>query len=319
MKIAFKRCMTQRYRAILHLVDPIIAAGHELWICVSNVGVDIEQFRLQPCDVDKSSKNTCEYLLKCFGIKCKHFDKIIFTTERQMSADLKLCYDDHNKNVLGIPYNTNCCHLKNGKKVLVGNPMCEEIRSREKIKDGTALVVHPGGGRGYISPQRKQLKKEKVTENNIKFLQMALDNLPETVNKVTIKTHPFPYRRCTPNALKKFVIPELKFSGKIVVRDDDMIGLLATHEYIINWGGSTALWMMGSWRKWVNIEGMDWYKANREKLLEQRGGGISIKEFKNYLHILGQDPLKTEGYNMSAKKNIMKVINEALDNSSISK
>lgn len=301
--------MMQRYRAILHLVDPIIEAGHELTIVVSDDYVNLEKFRHTPTNAGKSAPNTLEYLKYCFGIKAD-LSKVNFTKNKKIKGDLHLCFDNQNKNAIGIPYNTQNCYV-NGKPTLVGNPMSEEIRIRSNVTSGSVLIIHPGGGRGYVSPQRKHMSKALVTDSNIKFLQKITDNLPRWVYQVNIKTHPVPYQRCTKKALEKFVIPHLKFKkGNIEAVDNDMIGLLATHEYIINFGGTTALWMtgIGGRSKFCNIKGMNWYKASREKLISKRGGGIPIEQLKDYEWYKPENP----DYGIGVKNRIMKVINESL-------
>lgn len=297
--------MTQRYRAILHLIDPIIEAGHELTIVVSDARVDVHDFRDTPCDVSKSSKNTLLYLAKNFGIQVKHIDKVWFTRRKRPRCDLMLCYDQQDKHSLGIPYNTYCCFWK-GKELLVGNPMCEAIKNCDRQEEeGKCLIIHPGGGRGYVSPQRKELSKKKVVQENIRFLQTTLDALPQRVRRVAIKTHPFPYRRCSAAALNKYVVPSLRFCGDIEAVEDNLIGEIASSELILNWGGTSALWLVGSGKFWFNIKGMAWHKAKREKLIDERGGGIELKELKNAARIG-----TSYTFGLPAVANIMEKINE---------
>jgi len=298
--------MAQRYRAILHLVNPIIEAGHDLTIVVSKDYVNLEKSRHNPTNAGKSAPNTVEYIRDCFGIKAD-LSKVNFTKDKKVKCDLNLCYDNQNKKALGIPYNTANCYVK-GKAVYVGNPMCDEIENAKSIIRGTALIVHPGGGRGYVSPQKKHMSKERVTKNNIKFLQKVLDNLPVGIQTVTIKTHPVPYQRCTKKALEKFVIPHLKFSGKITVANMDTISLLATREYILNFGGTTGLWMVNSGRKAINIKGMDYCGASREKRIDERGGGVPMEKLSSH-----EWPPAQAGTQGKSIENIMEVINESIN------
>ncbi len=294
--------MTQRYRAILHLVDPIIEAGHELTIVVSGNHVNLKMYRDYPCNVSASSKGTIKYLMDAFGVYPQHFDKVKFTTNKKIKADLYLCYDNHNKNAVGIPYNTRFCHVDD-KKILTGNPM-EDMFTSDHLED-SLLIIHPGGGRGYVSPQRRSLSKKKTIKNNVAFLQMVIDNLPDNISYITIKSHPFPYKACSENAIKKYVVPRLKFCGKIKVKSNDLIGLISYHEYIINFGGTTSLWLGKTDKKWVNIIGMDKFNASREKLIPSRGGGIRLENLKQH-HWKRDEQFLDSG---NAIENIMKVIN----------
>ncbi len=310
-RIAFLRCMTQRYRAILHLIDPIIEAGHELTICVSNRSVDLECYRNTPCDVAASAPNTLKYLIKSFGITVNHFHKVKFTRKKRPAADLYLCYDDQNSDkALGIPYNTWSCFYR-GKEWVVGNPMAEAIKNCEVAEvHGSVLIAHPGGGRGYISPQRKAMSKKRVTKENVQFLQKVLDNLPRETTSVRIKTHPLPYRRCTKTALEKFVVPHLEFDGPIEVVDSDLVGEISRAQLTVNFGGTTSIWLMGSaLKRWVNVLGMDKYSASREKLIPKRGGGIPIGR----LECCGfeyRESNDTHRWALPATANIMEKINE---------
>lgn len=300
--------MMQRYRTIAHLVDPIIEAGHELTVVVSHDEVNIEKYRRFPTDAADSAPNTVRFIARNFGIKMRHFNKVKWTTKKKPKADIHLCYDDHDSKCLGIPYVRQYCYWRD-KRTVVGNPMCEALRNHPAEEEpGSLLLIHPGGGRGYISPQRQDTSKEKVTASNIKFLQQVIDNLPESVHTVRIKPHPLPYRRCTVNALTKFVIPELKHNLKIEVVDTNLIEWLKQSEYVLNFGGTTALWLIGSGKKWFNILGMDWYRASRERLIPQRGGGIRLEELKTAQKQAEDSTL----FNMPATENIMRQIHESL-------
>lgn len=300
MQIAFMRCMTQRYRAILPLIDPIIEAGHELTIIVSGKRVDWYKAKRRPCDVSDSDPQILGYLAENFGFEIKHRDKVKFTTDKHIKRDLGLCYDDHNtgEKVLGIPYNTNNCY-RNGEPIWVGNPVVEAVQNCDGEEVfGSLLIIHPGGGRGYITPIRKKFDKIKAVDEQVRFFQTIFDKIK--MEYYTIKPHPFPYLRCSASSVSKYVVPRLKCDGEIAVVDRMLINQLKVHEYIINFGGTTALWLMDSGKKWCNITGMAKYSDKREKLIPGRGGGCTLD------NIQWQSNYKKH----NAIDNIMGLINE---------
>ena len=62
MHIVFRRTMTQKYRAILHFIDPIVSAGHKLTICISAYKFKQAAARHKPTNVGKSSKDALKHL-----------------------------------------------------------------------------------------------------------------------------------------------------------------------------------------------------------------------------------------------------------------
>lgn len=280
MKIVFRRCMTQRYRAILHLIDPIVDVGHKLVIVTSSDKAKLHKSYARPCDVGESSERTCRELAEIFGIEVKHFDKVKFTKKKHYSGDLSLTIDStkyRGGNFLGIPYNNTFCY-KDGIKIEVGNPMKDLIDEQiGGIDHRKAIILHPGGGRGIISPVRKDISDKRVIRNNINFLNKILSNLPSYINEVAIKPHPFPYKKCGAGSLKKDVIPNVDWDGKLIVRNSPLFSLLPNYNFIFNFGGTSALWA-----NCINIKGLEKYpsKFSREKKIKERGGGVTVSELK---------------------------------------
>jgi len=271
--------MMQRYRAILHLVDPLIEMGHELKLVVSDHDVNIEAYRARPCDFAASAPNTVAYLAGTIGLTIKHLDRVKYTLKKHPICDQYLGYDNSRDDIFGIPYVGDSCYWR-GKTITTGNPMRDLIT--DDYRPNTVLILHPGGGRGYVSPIRQDWAKEITTRNNIEFLRCIIDCLPKSVIQITIKTHPAPYRRCTKSALEKFVAPNLQ--QPVTVEDTNLIGLINSHEYILNFGGTSALWVMGSGKKWANVTGLVKYPDSnqREKFLSARGGGVRIENLAEW-------------------------------------
>lgn len=308
----------QRYRTIIHMVDEIIDNGHELFLCVSDKNVKIRSYRNTPCNISASAPNTIEYLEFNYGLKIKNKEKIKYTRKKKLDVDLYLAYANSARekklpnNTICLPYTGWSCITPRGL-IETGNPLCEEIKvsSYKEIRK-SVLIMHPGGGRGHISPSKSiRYDKNKVVRNNIDFLQTVLDNIGFAEN-VTIKPHPAPFTRCSKGALEEHVVPNLKFNGGISVVADNLIKLIKEHEYILNFGGTTAFWLMGSQKKWANVTGLARFDSNREALMDKRGGSVYYKEIKNIQPRCIESEIKR--FNLPAKANIMKVINEALHN-----
>ena len=181
---------------------------------------------------------------------------------------------------------------------------------------GTLLLIHPGGGRGFISPVHKPIPKKRIQRHNYKFLNKIISNLPEFIDRVIIKTHPFPYHQCTKTAIEKTVLQELRDLFKnirIYVVEDDLISYICQSEWILNFGSSTAYWLKGSGKKWVNVTGMARYKykKHREDMAEKRGGAVNINNLKEAMINYNRKDSKEEIeiYNMDAIQNVMRFIN----------
>ena len=263
--------MLQRYRAILHLADPIIEAGHELVICIHGGNFSHKECRDHPTSVARATKGGLKYLMECFGITVNNWDKIKFKTGKPKGDwDLRLEHHEPEDKTIRLPYNGYDMFVEN-ERYTVGNPLCKMVADFQKeyreLKD-SVLIMHPGGGRGYISPVRKKLGKSKVDRNNVEFLNKVLGALPEDLSKITIKVHPFPYHHCTARALEKYVVPHL--CREVFVYNGVTPFHLAINEYIINFSGTTAFWLRGSSKKLINITGMVKY-PHRDVSGEVRG------------------------------------------------
>lgn len=264
---------------MLHLVDPLIEMGHEVKMVVSDKEVDFKGFRKRPCDAAASAPNTVAYIAAAIGLKVKHLDKVKYTCSKNPVCDYYLGYDSSQSNAFGIPYVGSEVHWQ-GVCAYTGNPMEDLIT--DDCRPNTVLILHPGGGRGYVSPIRKDYDKEKTSRNNIVFLQSIIDSLPKTISNVTIKTHPVPGVRCTKSSLEKFVVPYL--TRPVTVKDLDLIRCINEHEYILNFGGTSALWVINSGKKWANVTGLVKYpdSKQREKFLDARGGGVPIERLSDW-------------------------------------
>ena len=170
-RIVFRKTMLQRYRAILHLIDPTVEAGHRLVIEINGTGLSLAECRSHPTNVATSSKKGIEYLRRNFGLQVSHMDKVKFRTMASRGdVELRLEGYPHTKGNVRLPYNAHSMFVGNDEYV-VGNTLSECIRKApyKEVPD-SLLIVHPGGGRGFVSPIRKKLKKALVVENNVRFL-----------------------------------------------------------------------------------------------------------------------------------------------------
>jgi len=261
-RLVFKRAMMQRYRAITHFIDPLIQEGYNLTIEVQSDKFDFKKMQEMPMNASKASKKSVQYLMKNFGIKCKHIDKVHFVLEKNKAKGLLLSVDDKtfSKDYMSLPYTSFYCN-DNGVEQLTGNPMCSLLREyqndfREEKK--TLLLIHPGGGRGYISPVRSHIPKKDVIKNHIKLLKRIVKQIPDSIKKITLKTHPVPYLFCGEKGINKHVIGEVQKVSPcpIEVVQDGLMLQLARHEFIVNLGSSSTIWLLGSDKKWINLRGL---------------------------------------------------------------
>ena len=323
MKIIFEKCMMQRYRAILHYIDPIIDRGHDLTICVS-CDKNVPDVFERPCDVAWSSENSVRYLDICFGTKVKNFKHVKFEhydNNKGVSVGIDKCGTD-----FSIPYISYYSGYKGAEK-MVGNTMCQAIRDRMYVVDeikNSVLIMHPGGGRGYISPIRSDIDADIVDKNNIDLINNVLFNLPESIEHVTIKTHPVPYLCCDKEYMEKYIVPKL--CRQVKIENSNMIDLVSSHEYIINFGSSTVVWLIGSPKKWINIMGLLKYNVSYEHHRDKRArtekwdkwkGNINIGELKNtvtnYNDYVSDKDL-TAHYGQIWKKNTVQETLEIMEN-----
>tara|TARA_Y100000034_G_scaffold69476_1_gene83889 strand:+ start:2828 stop:3838 length:1011 start_codon:yes stop_codon:yes gene_type:complete len=289
MKISFRRTMAQRYRAVSHLIDPIIKNGHNLSIEVKSKKWDLSRHRKRPSDVSSASKRSIKWLIKTFNIQCNNLGKVSFSLKKNIKCDLSLVLDTKvsSGSFLAIPYVGFTCNL-NGRIIDSGNPMCDLMRRRAmEIPEipNTLLIVHPGGGRGFVSPVRKDIKKKEVDRNNRRFIGRVISNLPKTIEKIIIKPHPIPYIRCDKNSLKDS-LRWLK-DDRIKVSDDPIPELISKSEFVVNFGSSTAVWLLGSDKKWINIvgEGRYPYKLHRDTRSK-------ADKWREWMQVVRMDKLK---------------------------
>lgn len=275
MNLVFRRTMMQRYRAISHFIDPLIEHGHKLTVEVATKNFRLDKLRQRPQDAFNGSKKSLKYIMDCLGIPCKHFDKVNFIEGDGVAKGLSLTVDQkpYKKGKVawcGLPYTHFYCY-PNGNKTLVGNPMSQLMReaiSSETVEPGTIMTIHPGGGRGYVSPSRKNIPDQDVINNNKKMFDEFLSLLPPNIKKVTIKTHPVPYKLCDKSSLDSYLIPYLsnRYTDKeIVTSDTNLVKLCATNEFVTTFGGTTFLWLVGSKIKWLKVMGFPIYISDREK------------------------------------------------------
>lgn len=275
MKIKYRKMLMQRYRPILHLVDPLLRKGHKIYLVSSGEKYTPAKFYADPWNVNIADVNAMRYLVRNFGLITKGIKKVRWTKDKYESCDLVVGNDttavNDGKTPLGsitIPYMGFDCYTPKGR-VTVGNQLCQAIRARQAVEPenlGMVLIVHPGGGRDFLSPKRKRYSPEAIIRNNISLMTRTLAALPE-VSRVVIKTHPAPYKTCDCKSMISEVLPHLSANCPISVRNDDLIGLICQSEFIINYGSSTVLWLLGSPKKWVNIIDQSKFnlKSNRRR------------------------------------------------------
>jgi len=291
MKILiFKKTLMQRYRALLHILDELLDAGHEVFAyrrggkqgSISKGGKQItpsEDYNpatwyKAPWDIDCASSGAIHYMARQLGIEVKGINKIQWADPRKgkVKPDLILGTDYvalKSTNQINIPYNDFFCKTYWGD-ALVGNGMCESFKKRQnKVEEvkGQLLIPHPGGGRTILSPLRDHIAKWEVIENNIKLFRKMLKLLPSTITKVIIKIHPAPYLYCDITTFEEKVMSKLydEFDVDIEVVNSDMLGHMCKSEYILTLGSSTTIWLLGSDKKWLNITECAKYDLDSKK------------------------------------------------------
>lgn len=320
MNICFQRRLTQKYRSILHFIDPLIEAGHDLTITINNIKFSLQELKSHPHNVNSVRPSALKYMAENFGMEIKNWDKVKYTTNKKHKCDLKL--DSGKRRVEGA--HITLPHMKpviviNKELYLTGNPLCEMIREREQhIEEvpGRVLLIHPGGGRGFVSPVKKKYSKDKVVRNNIQWLRRILDELPQGEREVVIKTHPFPYHKCTKISIEKSVLPVVQKKYKhlqLSVVENDLISEICKAEWVLLSGSSTAFWLIGSPKKWLNITGLArfGYSDHRDKKAGERGGGVDIRNVNSAMVNYKREitPREKMVYELPATDIIMEIIN----------
>lgn len=263
MKVRFYRTLMQRFRSILHLIDPLLNRGHEVCLSLGREKFRADKFYPRPWNIHAADANAMNHLVYNFGLKVEGLNKVSWTKDKYAPCDLVIKNDakgGKNKTpngVIAIPYIGFEGHTPRGR-VTTGNFMCQDIRIRQQSeteKKGMVLIIHPGGGRDFLSPKRQKYAPASVIANNIQLMSKTISYLPDDVSEIIIKTHPAPYLTCDRESMVLHVLPSLKSDCPISVCDDDLIGLICKSEFIVNYGSSTSVWLLGSPKKWVNIVG----------------------------------------------------------------
>jgi hypothetical protein len=254
--------LMQRFRSILHLVDPILENGHSLCFNRGRYKFNLEKHRIDPWDIHAADVNSMKHLIQNFGLRTSKIDQVTWTKDKHAPCDLVITTDNKGvhkgrttKGLIAIPYMGFNCYTAKGC-VTTGNPMCQEIRTRQKTeleKKGTVLIIHPGGGRDFLSPKRKRFDSPVVINNNIELMNKTISYLPKSVSEIVIKTHPAPYLTCDCASMISGVLPHIKANCPVTIVENDLIGLICKSEFIINFGSSTSIWLLGSPKKWINI------------------------------------------------------------------
>ena len=273
MTLVFVRILMQRYRSILHFIDPFIDNGYKLVVQVHGKSFNFPKMMRRPWNAVPSSKASMLHISEAIGIPVKHIDSVKFKTDKKYLGDLALTIDDRvrGNKFMSLPF-VGFHSVSHKNTELVGNPMCELLRNvqaRTSERPGSLLLVHPGGGRGYISPARKQFPPDKVRENNKEFIKSIVSSLPSRINNITIKIHPIPYVGCGKSDIQD-IVKELSPRISMVVTDKNLISALASHEFVLNFGSSTSVWLLGSTKKWLNITGCDKFKYKHHREKKQR-------------------------------------------------
>jgi len=256
--------LMQRYRSILHILDRLIEEGHSVYINRRGpIKYNPSVYYDTPWDISCCSEGTLSYLAKNFGLHVKHLDKIIWSIDKKEPPHRILCTDHMqigNVRQMNIPYNHFFCRFPKGGRIIdevIGNGMCEALRKRQtqvKEKKGQVLIVHPGGGRTIISPLRKHISNKKIIKNQINLFNTLLEAIEvSNPNKIVIKTHPAPYKKCNKESVITDVIPELNTPCEIEVSGKDLLTHICRSEFIITMGSTTVVWLLGSRKKWINI------------------------------------------------------------------
>ena len=307
--------MMQRYRAILHLIDPLVEAGHKLVIEVHCDGLNLAELRSHPTNIAYGTSKGIDYLRRNFGMHIENFEKVKFRANASRGdIELRLENYPHIKHNVRIPYNAHSMFFED-KEHVVGNPLSECIRKAlyKEVPD-SLLIVHPGGGRGFVSPVRKKIRKSKVIYNNIVFLNEVLKNVPAHIKTIKIKTHPFPYHKCTASSMIEHVQPHLIRDVEIV--EENLIQHMAETEWLMNFSSTTGIWLTGSPKKIINVVDSALYGGEhfRESHADERGGSILCGDIEaamaNY-----KSPWTDkdrELWELDAVSNIMEKLNERI-------
>jgi len=309
MRIVFKRAMMQKFRVIASLIGPIIDAGHSLRICVKGTAFTPNQWRNNPPNVGQSSQKSIRYIADNFGIPIRRMEDVKFTRKKNYyhNCDMLIKMSQQEKRDFVLPYLVPHCRYK-GKKYLTGDPLLELMREKQRsvaTVPNSLLIVHPGGCRGFISPWGKPYSRRKTRENNIRFIDDITKHIPPWITTISIKSHPVPFHQCTAEAMRKYL--------SFPIIETNLCEAIARHEWVVNIGSSTAFWLKGSGKKWLNLVGLAKfkYKFHRENLAEQRGGATDYTTLTQSMEDYARTETQKEKdiFEMPATENIINLIN----------
>lgn len=268
----------QRYRSLLHILDSLVEKGHEVYVPQNGPDTySADDWFEAPWDINVNGPGTFRHLCTNFGLQVKHLDEVRWLPAgKEPQKPDAILGTDHipfeSELQVNLPY-MGFSYSSMRDKIQVGNGMCDEIRKRQSMvaeKKGKLLIIYPGGGRTILSPLRRHIPREDVIENSIRLLNAVLQQIPrDTVSEIVIKTHPAPYLECNAESVQNTVLPHLLGWCPIGVTDKGLIGLICECEFILSFGSSTVIWLLGSEKKWLNVVECAKYDLDSPKRRDQ--------------------------------------------------
>ena len=261
--ITFGCHVMQRNRSILHMIDPLIENGYNVFIRKYGEHFNYKDYEKDISSVRGAHPSGYEYLSKHFGLEIKHLDKVKWV-DKIVKKSIRMSVDgfkiDGKPTHINIPFQGFNCRVGN-KEYLAGNFLSEEIIDRQAFlteREDVISIIHPGGMRSIVSPLGEDCDMEIVTKNNIELLSKVMKEIPDTFSKIIIKTHPVPGMGCDDVCIRNNVLPALN-DNRVVVESSDLIGIICESKYIVNFGSSTIWWLQGGGKRWINIKNCSKY------------------------------------------------------------
>lgn len=308
MVIRFNKTMTQMYRAVAPLVDPLVEQGDDLVIQVSDRRVDFEKHTHDHHDIRLSSQESLPRMVKNFGLVVRHLNCVRYT-RKDIEAELylnRVC-SRINKTLpphtIGIPFHGHEC-ITPGGPLLTGNPLSEAVRKApyDEIK-GRVLILHIGGARGYVSKRGTKTKESVVAANNEMVMREILRGL-EFASGVVVKAHPCPYHGCTRGDMEN----QLADTGAEFV-DDEMVKHVKQAEYVLGFGTSAWNLLSGSGKKLIDVLGASLFDDNRERRFGKGSTPVDVGRLWSLPTMVGTKSwYNKELFDMDAVENIMSII-----------
>jgi hypothetical protein len=338
MQIFVAKMLVQRYRALLHILDALVDRGDTVSIDRRKKVFDISDHFHTPWDISCANVPAFEYFIKNLGFVVQHLHKIQWLEKGSGIVPEIVLATDYMEfgfsNQVNLPYNDFYCRFPNGDKVLVGNGMCEAIRTAQENIDeipGKLLITHPGAGRTILSPLRGEFSKKEVVNNSRVWFKKIFSLLPKDLfSEIVIKTHPAPYIGGNYKAFVNQVLPDIEAPCKLRVVKQNLIKQVCESEYILTFGSSTTIWLLGSSKKWVNTIDCSNYnlESDRRRDRIERAErwydwpqNVSMKDiaetFCNYEKLVqeaDQELLQKyrDIHNMNTTKNILEVLDSVV-------